>query len=73
MLEGAREAGEIQGLIPVLIDRRPTHLQYADDTVIFLEMNMQSIINTKILLNCFGNMSGLKINYQKSEVYVLGL
>jgi hypothetical protein len=26
----------------------------------------------KFLLYCFENMSGLKINYQKSEVYVLG-
>jgi hypothetical protein len=29
-------------------------------------------VNVKFLLYCFENMSGLKINYQKSEVYVLG-
>jgi hypothetical protein len=35
-------------------------------------MDEQSIIYTKFLLYCFENLSGLKINYQKSEVYVLG-
>jgi hypothetical protein len=30
------------------------------------------IANVKFLLYCFENMSGLIINYQKSEVIVLG-
>jgi hypothetical protein len=33
-----------------------THLQYADDTVIFLETNEDSIANTKFLLYCFENV-----------------
>lgn len=49
-----------------------THLQYADDTIIFLNMDEQSIVYTKFLLYCFENMSGLRINYQNSEIFVLG-
>jgi hypothetical protein len=72
MLDNARTAGEIKGLMAHLIEGGITHLQYADDTIIFLNMDEQSIIHTKFLLYCFENLSGLKINYQKSEVYVLG-
>jgi mannosylglycoprotein endo-beta-mannosidase len=72
MLDNARTAGEIKGLMAHLIEGGITHLQYADDTIIFLNMDEQSIIYTKFLLYCFENLSGLKINYQKSEVYVLG-
>jgi hypothetical protein len=49
-----------------------THLKYADDTIIFLSLDEQTILNTKFLLYCFEDMSGLKINYQKSEVFVMG-
>ena len=44
------QAGEIKVLVPNLIDGGFTHLQYADDTIIFLELDEQSITNTKFLL-----------------------
>jgi hypothetical protein len=72
MIDNAKLAGKIKGLVPNLIEGGLTHLQYADDTIIFLNMDDQSIIHTKFLLYCFENMSGLKINYQKSEVFALG-
>lgn len=72
MLDKARMSGQIRGLVPHLIDGGITRLQYADDTVIFLAMEEQSILHTKFLLYCFENMSGLKVNYQKSEVIVVG-
>jgi hypothetical protein len=37
MLKRGCKAGLIKGLIPELVEGGPTHLQYADDTVIFLE------------------------------------
>jgi hypothetical protein len=40
--------------------------------IIFLEVEEQSIANVKFLLYCFDNISGLKINYQKSKVIILG-
>jgi hypothetical protein len=73
LMKKARGAGLIRGLVPELVEGGLTHLQYADDTMICLETNEGSIANTKFLLYCFENMSGLKINYHKSEVMVLGV
>jgi hypothetical protein len=72
MLDNAKREGQIKGLVPHLVEGGITHLQYADDMIIFLSLGDQSIINTKFLLYYFEDMSGLKINYQKSEVLVLG-
>lgn len=72
MLDNAKTAGEIKGLVPNLIEGGLTHLQYADDTVIFLELDDTTVTNAKFLLYCFENMSGLRINYQKSEIFVMG-
>jgi hypothetical protein len=44
-----------------------THLQYADDTTILVEPSDLGIDNLKLLLICFGNMPGLKFNFDKSE------
>lgn len=49
-----------------------THLQYADDTMIMVEGTDLDIVNLKFLLLYFEAMSGLKINFDKSEVVVLG-
>ena len=35
MLSAAREVGEIRGLVPHLVEGGLTHLQYADNTIIF--------------------------------------
>jgi retron-type reverse transcriptase len=45
MLERAKVAGLIKGLVPDLIEGGPTHLQYADDTAFFWrqKMNMWQI------------------------------
>jgi hypothetical protein len=72
ILTKAREVGMTKGLIPELIEGALTHLQYADDIAIFLECDEESIANTKFLLYCFEGMSGLKINFHKSEILVVG-
>jgi hypothetical protein len=72
MLKRARDAGLIKGLIPELVEGGLTHLQYSNDIVIFIEINRQSIANVKFFVYCFENMSGLKISYHKSEIFVFG-
>src|SRR4051812_28395107 len=49
-----------------------SHLQYADNTMIMVQGLDLDIINLKFLLLCFESMSGLTINFDKSEVMVLG-
>jgi len=50
-----------------------SHIQYADDTVIMIDGSERSISSLKLLLYCFEWLSGLKINYHKSDVYVFGV
>jgi hypothetical protein len=41
MLDKARAAGHIRGLVQNLVEGGITHLQYADDTIIFLSLEEQ--------------------------------
>jgi hypothetical protein len=59
MLSKANDAGHIQGVVPHLIPRGITHLQYADDTMVMIEPTDEGIANLKLILLCFENMSGL--------------
>jgi hypothetical protein len=73
ILTRAKESGHIQGVVSHLIPGGMTHLQYADDTMIMIEPSDLGIANLKLLLLCFENMSGLKINFTKSEAIVTGV
>jgi hypothetical protein len=73
ILEKAKISGHISGVVGHLIPGGGiTHLQYADDTMIMVEGSELDLINLKFLLLCFEAMSGLKINFDKSEVVVMG-
>ena len=43
-----------------------SHLQFADDTVVFLKPKIEYLLNLKRLIRCFELSSGLKINFHKS-------
>lgn len=45
-----------------------SHLQFADDTVLFLEANTKSVRGIKVILKLFELASGLKINFDKSSI-----
>ena len=47
-------------------------LEYADDTVIFLDHDLEKAKNMKILLCVFEKLSDLKINFHKSEIFCFG-
>ena len=72
ILSRAAAAGHISPAISHLIPNGISHLQYADDTIILVELNDDSITNLKLLL-CFEALSGLKINFSKSEAIVTGV
>ncbi|XP_039007845.1 uncharacterized protein LOC120135683 [Hibiscus syriacus] len=50
-----------------------THLCFADDLLIFCEPSVDSISGVKAVLEVFNLMSGLKLNINKSEIFVAGL
>lgn len=53
MLESATRKGVISGVTPHLVEGGLTHLQYADDTVLFIQNTEVNIVNLKFILFCF--------------------
>jgi hypothetical protein len=51
------------------VDGGVSILQYADDTIIFMENNLEKALNMKLILCIFKELSGLKINFHKSEIF----
>jgi hypothetical protein len=72
LINRAKNEGYINGVVPHLVDNGLSILQYADDTIIFLDHDLQRARNLKVLLCAFEQLSGLKINYHKSENYCCG-
>ncbi|XP_028061933.1 uncharacterized protein LOC114265350 [Camellia sinensis] len=50
-----------------------THLQFADDTILFCEAEWVEVVTIKRILRCFEIFSGLKINYHKSVIAGIGV
>jgi hypothetical protein len=69
----AKEENQFQGIVLHLIPGVLSILQYADDTMVFLDHNLEHARNIKLLLTVFEQMSGLKINFHKSELFCYGL
>jgi hypothetical protein len=68
LMDKAVNKGLIRGILNSIIEKGIWHIQYADDTVLMTDGSDSSIINLKIVIYCFEWLSGLKINYHKSEV-----
>ena len=72
LINRAKADGQIRGVIPHLVDDGLSILQYADDTIIFLDHDPEQAKNLKLLLCAFEQLSGLKINFHKSEIFCYG-
>jgi hypothetical protein len=72
LIRRAKEEGQIAGLIPHLVDDGLSILQYADDTILFMEHDIDKAKNMKLLLSAFEQLSGMKINFHKSEIFCFG-
>jgi hypothetical protein len=60
---------QLGGYLPAshLIENGVVILQYADDTILLIQDDMEQIIHLKLILYMFKAMSSLKINFLKSE------
>ena len=72
LIARAKEAAQIEGVIPHLIQDGLSILQYADDTILFISHGLKKAANMKLLLSTFEQLSGLKINFHKSEIFCFG-
>jgi hypothetical protein len=73
LIERAKLAREFDGVVSHLIDDGLSILQYADDTIIFVDHDLEKAKNLKVLLCAFEKLLGLKINFHKSEMYCFGV
>jgi hypothetical protein len=69
LIARAKEDGQVGGLVPQLVEGSISIIQYADDTILFLEHDLAKAVNMKLILAFFEQLSGLKINFHKNEVF----
>jgi hypothetical protein len=72
LVEWAKFDGQIEGVIPHLVDGGLSILQYADDTILFMDHDLEKARNLKLILVVFEQLLGLKINFHKSELFCFG-
>lgn len=73
ILKNAETQGLISGLSMGIEGPVITHLQFADDTLVFCHPDMVEVENIVILLKQFEEMSGLRISYQKTVMCGVGI
>jgi hypothetical protein len=69
----ASDQRKIEGVMTHLIPEGIPHIQYADDTILMVGGDDNSVVNMKFILYYFEWLSGLRINYHKSEAYIFGM
>jgi hypothetical protein len=72
MIERAKSDCLIEGVIPHLVNGGLSILPYADDTILFMEHDLEKAQNLKLILLGFEQLSGLKINFHESELFCFG-
>ncbi|WVZ80083.1 hypothetical protein U9M48_027589, partial [Paspalum notatum var. saurae] len=70
LISRAKDNGH-RGVVPHLVDCGLSILQYADDTILLLEHDLEEAKNMKLVLNVFEQLSRLKINFHKNELFYM--
>ena len=63
----------ISGLMPNVYQGGIVSLQYADDTILFLENDIVKARNLKWLLDCFESLLGMRINKDKCDLLTIDI
>ena len=73
LLREAMEKNLFQGLLVGRNEMEVSILQYADDTIFFGKTSMENFKAIKVILRSFELVSGLKINFSKSNLVAIGM
>ena len=65
----AKANGLFWGLVPDLVEDGILIVQYADDTILFIENDLKGAKNLKLVLCTFEKLSRLKTSFYKSELF----
>jgi hypothetical protein len=72
MVVRAQENNRVVGLVSNLIPKGIAIIQYADDTIMCLGADENQARYMKLLLYIYEQLSGLKINFEKSKILSIG-
>jgi hypothetical protein len=72
MVYRAQQNFLVTGRISNLIPNGIAILQYVDDTILCMEDDEEKARNIKLLLYMYEQMDGLKINFEKSKILLVG-
>ncbi|GFS31963.1 hypothetical protein Acr_00g0020140 [Actinidia rufa] len=73
LMDRAKELGLIKGASVGQSNFSISYLQFADDTILFCEVDVTEVTNIKRILRCFEVMSGMKVNFHKSGICGVGI
>lgn len=73
MLKKAANNNLIAGVFPPSNPAGVISMQYADDTLLFLDDNINHARNLKWLLSCFEHLSGMRINFHKCDLVPINI
>ncbi|XP_058079904.1 uncharacterized protein LOC131228087 [Magnolia sinica] len=73
MLSKGQEEGLLGGIEISGLSRPITHIQYADDSLIFSEASIEKVINLGTTIRCFQAISSLKVNMAKSKIFRINM
>jgi len=71
-LKGAK-LGLVKGLASGFREEGIIALQYADDTILFTDVEESHLVNLKSILLWFEQISGMRVNFHKSEIIPMNL
>lgn len=72
LINDAVERGQLSGFQVVNHGTIISHLQFADDTLIFLDPSVEEVRHPFIILTVFETITGLKLNLDKSTMISVG-
>ncbi|KAK2651351.1 hypothetical protein Ddye_011207 [Dipteronia dyeriana] len=62
----------IKGVVLGNEEEQISHLQFVDDTIVFLQPKEQFLRNARRILRCYDLVSGLHLNFQKTSIVKVG-
>jgi hypothetical protein len=72
LIARAKQDGQVGGLVSHLVEGGISLQQYADETILFMQHDVEKALNMKLILCIFEQLSELKINFHKSEYFCFG-
>ncbi|XP_026419890.1 uncharacterized protein LOC113315857 [Papaver somniferum] len=72
MIKQTQDKGLISGFQTVDGGKMVSHLQFADDTLIFIDASIEQVQQPRLLRISIELITGLKINFAKSQIYGVG-